>query len=188
MSFLFTNKNIRLDNLKTRTTINARISVFVICVEMIVYLLLYNLHDCTFKTFKIFLSEKNYLTCLKASLWSYFYRKKYRWFPTHRDFWKSFIFVFRKTTRHIGKKPIFKKSHFFREKYVRWIGSVFVPSAPPPPPPPGYVSLWNYFFVKRSFSNLMKRVLPKENVRKICWLQIDEEPLSKSDRHDSNVL
>ena len=34
----------------------------------------------------------------------------------------------------------------------------------------------------------MKRVLPKENVQKICWLQIDEEPLSKSDRHDSNVL
>ena len=136
MSFLFTNKNIRLDNLKTRTTTNAKISVFVICVEVIVYLLLYNLHDCTFKTFKIFLSEKNDLTCLKASLWSCFYRKKYRWFPTHRDFWKSFILEFRKTTRHIGKKPIFKKSHFFREKYVRWIGSVFVPSAPPPPPPP----------------------------------------------------
>ena len=28
---------------------NAQISVFVICVEGIVYLLLYNLHDCTFK-------------------------------------------------------------------------------------------------------------------------------------------
>ena len=27
---------------------NAKISVFVICVEAIVYLLLYNLHDCTF--------------------------------------------------------------------------------------------------------------------------------------------
>ena len=27
---------------------NARISVFVICVETIIYLILYNLHDCTF--------------------------------------------------------------------------------------------------------------------------------------------
>ena len=28
---------------------NAKISEFVICVEAIIYLLLYNLHDCTFK-------------------------------------------------------------------------------------------------------------------------------------------
>ena len=28
---------------------NAKISVFVICVEEFIYLLLYNLHDCTFK-------------------------------------------------------------------------------------------------------------------------------------------
>ena len=28
---------------------NAKISVFVICVEAIIYLLLYNLHDCSFK-------------------------------------------------------------------------------------------------------------------------------------------
>ena len=28
---------------------NAKISVFVICVEAIIYLLLCNLHDCTFK-------------------------------------------------------------------------------------------------------------------------------------------
>ena len=32
---------------------NAKLSVFVICVEAIVYLLLYNLHDCTFKQFKL---------------------------------------------------------------------------------------------------------------------------------------
>ena len=31
---------------------NAQISVFVICVEVIVYSLLYNLHDCTFKVRK----------------------------------------------------------------------------------------------------------------------------------------
>ena len=28
---------------------NAGISVFVICIETIIYLLLHNLHDCTFK-------------------------------------------------------------------------------------------------------------------------------------------
>ena len=31
-----------------RTAMNAKISVLVICVEAIIYLLLYNLHDCTF--------------------------------------------------------------------------------------------------------------------------------------------
>ena len=29
---------------------NAKISVIIICVEAIIYLLLYNLHDCTFKS------------------------------------------------------------------------------------------------------------------------------------------
>ena len=29
---------------------NAKISVFIICVEAIIYMLLYDLHDCTFKT------------------------------------------------------------------------------------------------------------------------------------------
>ena len=47
--FLFTNKTLRLNNLKTRTPMNVKIPVFVICVEAIIYLLLYNLHDCTFK-------------------------------------------------------------------------------------------------------------------------------------------
>ena len=28
---------------------NAQISMLVVCVEKIIYLLLYNLHDCTFK-------------------------------------------------------------------------------------------------------------------------------------------
>ena len=31
---------------------NAKISMFVICLEEIIYLLLYNLHDCTFKSKK----------------------------------------------------------------------------------------------------------------------------------------
>ena len=39
----------RLNNLKNRAAINAKISVVVICVEAIIYLLIYNLRDCTFK-------------------------------------------------------------------------------------------------------------------------------------------
>ena len=46
------NKTLRLNNLKTRTAMNAKISEFVICVETIIYLLLYNLHDCTFNKMK----------------------------------------------------------------------------------------------------------------------------------------
>ena len=42
-------KTLPLNNMKTRTAMNAKISVFVIRVEAIIHLLLYNLHDCTFK-------------------------------------------------------------------------------------------------------------------------------------------
>ena len=51
--FLFVNKTLRLNNFKTRTDMNAKISVLIIFVEAIIYLLLYNLHDCTFKSFEI---------------------------------------------------------------------------------------------------------------------------------------
>ena len=40
LSFLFINKTLRLKNLKTRTAMNAKISVFVICVRAIMSLLL----------------------------------------------------------------------------------------------------------------------------------------------------
>ena len=46
--FLFVNKTLRLSNFKTRTVMNAKVSLFVICVEVIICLL-YNLHDCIFK-------------------------------------------------------------------------------------------------------------------------------------------
>ena len=46
---MFINKTLRLDNFKTRTVMNAKISVFLIFIEAIVLLLLHNLHDCTFK-------------------------------------------------------------------------------------------------------------------------------------------
>ena len=41
-------QTLRLNNLKTRTAMNVKISVFVIFIEEIIYFLLYNLHDCTF--------------------------------------------------------------------------------------------------------------------------------------------
>ena len=50
LSFLFINKSLRLNNLKTRTAINAKISVFVIFIEAIMYFLLYNLLDFTSET------------------------------------------------------------------------------------------------------------------------------------------
>ena len=61
LSFLFINKTLRLNNLKIRTAMNAIISVFVICFEAIIYLLLHNLHDCTFKA----QMSKEQLTILK---------------------------------------------------------------------------------------------------------------------------
>ena len=41
MSFQFSKKTLRLINLNTRTAINAKISLFVICVEGVIYLQLY---------------------------------------------------------------------------------------------------------------------------------------------------
>ena len=47
--FMFINKTLQLNNLKSRIAMNVKISVFVICVEAIMYLLLCDLHDCSFK-------------------------------------------------------------------------------------------------------------------------------------------
>ena len=44
---LFIDKTSRHNNLKTRTAMNAKIPVVVICVEVIIFLSL--LHNCTFK-------------------------------------------------------------------------------------------------------------------------------------------
>ena len=54
MSFLVINKT-----LKPRTATNAKISVLVTCIEAIIYLLLYTLHDCPFKN-KIFTQFQNF--------------------------------------------------------------------------------------------------------------------------------
>ena len=42
-------QTLRLNKFKTITTMNTNFSVFVICVDAIICLLIYNLHDCTFK-------------------------------------------------------------------------------------------------------------------------------------------
>ena len=47
MTFLLRNNTLRPNNLKTRTAVNAKISVFVVCVEAIIYLLLHDLYGCT---------------------------------------------------------------------------------------------------------------------------------------------
>ena len=54
MSFLFINKILRLNNSKTRTAVNAKVLVFINYIEAIIFLLLYNLHDCTLKLFREF--------------------------------------------------------------------------------------------------------------------------------------
>ena len=48
MSFSFINKNLWVNNLKTSAATGARISVFVIFVEAIINMLIYDVHDYTF--------------------------------------------------------------------------------------------------------------------------------------------
>ena len=72
MSFLFINKTLRLSNSTTRAAVNAKISEFITCVEAIIYLLLYNLHDCNFKidsfnkSLKLSLSQHRLVKPLKC--------------------------------------------------------------------------------------------------------------------------
>ena len=50
MPFVFINETLRLNNFwLLRKAINVIILVFVICIEVVIYLSLYNLLDCTFK-------------------------------------------------------------------------------------------------------------------------------------------
>ena len=66
---MFIDKTLRLNNLKARTAMNAQISVSVSCVEIIIYLLLYNLRDCIFK-FPKQLENKN--STLTINVWNKF--------------------------------------------------------------------------------------------------------------------
>ena len=51
LSSVFLNKTLRLNNFKTRRTMNVKMSVVAICVAVIIDLLKYDLHDRTFKSF-----------------------------------------------------------------------------------------------------------------------------------------
>ena len=62
------NKTLRLSNLKTRTVLNAKISMVVTCVEAAIYVLLYNLHDCTFNNHNHSGIEKTLLIIVKLHL------------------------------------------------------------------------------------------------------------------------
>ena len=65
MSFLYVNKTLQLNNLKTRVAVNVKTSVFVICVEGVIDLLLYNLHDSTFNgQYQVGWNAKLIKTCL----------------------------------------------------------------------------------------------------------------------------
>ena len=46
-----------MNNSKNRTAMNAKISVFVNCVEAIIYLLLSNLHDCVFNIWRQYIRK-----------------------------------------------------------------------------------------------------------------------------------
>ena len=47
---------------------NTKISLFVICVKAIIYLLLCNLHDCTFKIKVSGINSANYFTAIISSI------------------------------------------------------------------------------------------------------------------------
>ena len=47
MSFLFINKTLRLNNLKIKTAMDVKISLFLICVKAIIYLLLFLIYCLT---------------------------------------------------------------------------------------------------------------------------------------------
>ena len=58
--FSFIKETLWFNNFKTRRAMNVPISVFAICVEATTYLLLYNLHDCTFH---VFMSKRSFRCC-----------------------------------------------------------------------------------------------------------------------------
>ena len=64
---MFINKNVGLNNSNTKTAMTMKISIFVICVEAIIYLLLHNVHHCTIKKKKLIKKKKSkMIPCLKT--------------------------------------------------------------------------------------------------------------------------
>ena len=73
---------------------NAQVSVFVICVEAITYLLLYNLRDCTFKWDKL-LMVVDYLIFFfeKEKVWLNMILLYFYFFVLFSNFWMSNVWV-----------------------------------------------------------------------------------------------
>ena len=57
VSFVYKQNTLQLSNLKTGIAMTAKSSALAICLEAITYLLLYNLHDCTFNASTILFSK-----------------------------------------------------------------------------------------------------------------------------------
>ena len=104
LSFLFINKSLWLSNLRTRTAMNAKISVFVICVEAILYLLLGNSHDCTFRNWIIYHSMKN-VCVLHCRGFNIFWNEKY--------YNKSWIRQWLKVMEKVFSSKHQRNCHFF---------------------------------------------------------------------------
>ena len=104
MSFLFLNKTLQLNNFKIRTTMNAKMSVFVICFEAITYFLLYNLHDSTFNCRGLILKVP-----LKRYFWNLppFKRSTYFYVTVTWDFELWRFYLWNKFYEKL--KPYFKK-------------------------------------------------------------------------------
>ena len=69
---MFINKTLPINNFKIRTARNTKISLFVICVETIIYLLLYKMHDYTFDRFHSRGDTPKSIHCVKSvRIWSY---------------------------------------------------------------------------------------------------------------------
>ena len=128
MSFLFINKILRLNNLKTKTALNTKIPVFVICVEAIIHMSLSNLHDCTFKRYilirqfkflrweSIFVLGHTKLSIESQQLF-FSFRIKYTKTITIFEFWQL-----NNTVRQIS--PIVSKIHITK-KVADWKKAIY---------------------------------------------------------------
>ena len=76
MSFLFINKDLQVNNSKTRKAMNAKISVFVIRVKVIIHSLLSNLRDVNFKfCFQLIKSKTPNIFCFLSGIMEFLFIK-----------------------------------------------------------------------------------------------------------------
>ena len=109
LSFQFINKTLRLHNLNTRVAINAKISVFVICAEAIIYLLIYII-------FMPVPSIKDIRTTLLMPFW----KVKYQFLRNlvKPPLWKNFTEI--KARNFATKKLIYRYIPFDNVKQTRF--------------------------------------------------------------------